>query len=1040
MKFKILVLLLFIFKLSSATYLKNIHKTIIQPDGTVIRCLVSGSEYHNWIHDKNGYTIISNPLTGYYTYAIKFDNRVTCSKFIVGKDDPALNNIPKNINLSEDTVRSIAGRYNTSYRSLKSSSNSKKASDFSKINNIVIFIKFSDQDNFQNSMSSYDSLYNYTDCVSVKDYYHEVSDGLLNIETSFYPKANNNIVVSYTDDHKRGYYDIKTVNNPDGYDTNDTDELVEREHLLIHNAVLFANSFIDSERDFDSNMDGVIDNISFIVKGDVAGWNSILWPHKWSLFTNDIKINNKLVWEYNIIIDDQIDVGTICHELFHSLGAPDYYHYTGNTYYPVGEWDLMGFNNQVPQHMLVYTKMKYGGWVSEIPELKVAGNYSLKPVSKSNISAYKFKIPNSKSDDYFVVEYRRKEGRYEKFIPGSGLIIYRVNPALEGNQFGPPDEVYIFRPNGTLSYNGDLDNAFFAKDYERTNFDDFSNPYSFFVEQDKHTVELKSGYFEELGISNISIVDDVIYFDFMGGEPLGADFTLVQKNVFVNDSVRFLNTSTTYKGSTIKSYNWLFEGASPNHFEGEFPINITYNSIGNFDVSLIISNSDQISDTLIKTDYIKVRQTKFSQVKSLKSELFINRFQLGSLIDNSSICSNYSDFNEIVAHVNQKESIDLRIYFNFLQAEHHFAKCFIDWDNNKIYSNENEIVSFNVIDSFADVVVKVPSYAVMNKKLKCRIVLSTNPINSPDIDIDNGEIEDYYVFVKNSAPVILSQNKSVVIEEDSEYILKLDDLLLNDVEGDVNRLLVHNGDNYNFNKLRIIPEENYFGPLTINVSVFDGSEFSRLFEYKIQVNSVNDPPVIIAQKRNVTLKSNYRSSELDSFEITSDMLEFIDHDNDDIIVNVIIDDDVDNYSIDSLTGFIIPDFKFVGELSVKIFLSDTNEGVSDEFIFKIDVDKPTDIEDDSFREDVITCYPNPFVEIMNLKLVIDYETQVYIDIYDLKGKHVYSVLSNSQHPEGVAIFSWEGIGFSGDKLAEGVYIVKCLVDNKLHCVKTIMLK
>ena len=61
--------------------------------------------------------------------------------------------------------------------------------------------------------------------------------------------------------------------------------------------------------------------------------------------------------------------------------------------------------------------------------------------------------------NYFVVEYRKKEGLYEVNTPGnrSGLLVYRINTeAGNGNASGPPDEIYLYRPGGTLTSNGNF--------------------------------------------------------------------------------------------------------------------------------------------------------------------------------------------------------------------------------------------------------------------------------------------------------------------------------------------------------------------------------------------------------------------------------------------------------------------------------------------------------------------------------------------------------------------------------------------------------
>ena len=53
-----------------------------------------------------------------------------------------------------------------------------------------------------------------------------------------------------------------------------------------------------------------------------------------------------------------------------------------------------------------------------------------------------------------------ERGKYEKNLIRSGLLIYRINTTVsEGNRNGPPDEVYIYRPFGSLTENGFLDEA-----------------------------------------------------------------------------------------------------------------------------------------------------------------------------------------------------------------------------------------------------------------------------------------------------------------------------------------------------------------------------------------------------------------------------------------------------------------------------------------------------------------------------------------------------------------------------------------------------
>ena len=103
--------------------------------------------------------------------------------------------------------------------------------------------------------------------------------------------------------------------------------------------------------------------------------------------------------------------------------------------------------NFTASYPLVYTRSKLG-WM-QIETLKDSGTYTLWPAEGASGSrAYILKTPRSDSE-FFVVEYRKKpENRqdYDYYIPESGLIVYRVNNAVdyhtnkEGNNY-----IYVFR-------------------------------------------------------------------------------------------------------------------------------------------------------------------------------------------------------------------------------------------------------------------------------------------------------------------------------------------------------------------------------------------------------------------------------------------------------------------------------------------------------------------------------------------------------------------------------------------------------------------
>jgi M6 family metalloprotease-like protein/uncharacterized repeat protein (TIGR02543 family) len=340
---------------------------------------------------------------------------------------------------------------------------------------------------------------------SMYNYYKEVSYDQLGITTTFYPTTAT-IVVSYQDSQPRAYYQpYNEVSNPDGYQ--DDAENTEREHTLLKNAVDHVSSQIPDSLNIDADDDNYVDNVCFIIYGDPDGWNELLWPHRWYLYSVEAYINGKRVLTYNFQLQTSLyssGVGVLCHEMFHSLGAPDLYHYSHDELKPVYRWDIMENNLNPPQHMGAYMKYRYGTWISSIPEITSDGTYDLNPLISATNNCYKVASPYS-STEYFMLEYRKKSGTFENSLPGEGLLVYRINTNKdgEGNEDGPPDEVYIYRPDGTTTVNGSPSSANFSTDADRTAINDTTNPSSF----------LSNGSQGGLDISNVGSVNGVISFD-----------------------------------------------------------------------------------------------------------------------------------------------------------------------------------------------------------------------------------------------------------------------------------------------------------------------------------------------------------------------------------------------------------------------------------------------------------------------------------------------------------------------------------------------
>lgn len=487
-----------------AAPINNYPVELFQPDGSKINCFLSGDEYFNYFHTKEGY-FIKQGMDGFYYFADQPGNEIITTKYKVGVDEPDLLNIKKWLKPDKnDIIEQI------NLKSIEKSKSNKKdelilASKTGKLSNIVIFIKFAKDTEYEDEIRYYDSLYNDKSNISFRHFYQKASYNSLDVMTYFYP-TDGETVISFTDKNARDYYcPYNETSNPIGYKDG---QKYQRERQLLTSALTNALQFIPDNIDFDGDNDGNVDNVTFIVKGGPTGWSSLLWPHR-SWYNGDVTINGSEVHDYNFGVSDLVrdgnyGLGTICHEFFHTLGSPDLYHYSYDGFVPVGIWDLMGNTSNPPQLMSNFLKWQYTGWIASIPEIKSEGKYELLPITSQTGSIYKIQSKNSASE-YFILEYRKKDDIYNKTLPGSGLLIYRIDSELfnQGNGSGAPDEIYLFRPNGTNTTGGNLSIANFSRESGRTSIGNYTNPRLF----------LSNDLLGGLEIYNISDCGETISFE-----------------------------------------------------------------------------------------------------------------------------------------------------------------------------------------------------------------------------------------------------------------------------------------------------------------------------------------------------------------------------------------------------------------------------------------------------------------------------------------------------------------------------------------------
>jgi M6 family metalloprotease-like protein len=526
-RLQIFLLFIFLIRCLFSAPIDFLPVSIQQPNGIIIQCFASGDEYFNWLHDENGFTIIKGS-DGWYYYGKVHDGIVIPSKAKVGTDNPVSFNLQAWAKISKEEYMKRRDAMWSEVESLKS--NPISAPQGGTFNNLAIYIRFADDSEFISSRQTFDDKLNPISGNSLNSYFYEVSYGTLSISTTHYPACALTTNLSYQDTNPRSYYQpYNATTNPNGYQ-NSTDRRL-REHMLLKNAVEWINihSPVPAGLNIDADNNGFVDNITFFIRGNAGGWSDLLWAHRWMLYTYDVQINGKRVWDYTFQTENQSTVKVLAHEMFHTLGAPDLYHYYNATSIaPAATWDIMGTGGG---HMTAYMKWKYSGqtWINNIPEITTPGMYTLYPLTSATNNCFKIASSNS-STEYFIVEYRKKSGTFESSLPGSGLIIYRVNPSIYGNGDGPPDELYIYRPGGTLTANGNPAAAHFSADVNRTYINDTTDPSLF----------LSNGLPGGLDIWGITFADSTI--SFYVGQP--ANFVV--------------NISSNHTGAGVISGNGIY--------------------------------------------------------------------------------------------------------------------------------------------------------------------------------------------------------------------------------------------------------------------------------------------------------------------------------------------------------------------------------------------------------------------------------------------------------------------------------------------------
>jgi M6 family metalloprotease-like protein len=977
-------------------YLEDIPMTITDPDGTQFDCYASGDEFFNRLHDENDFTIIAGE-DGYYYYGETRDGLVYPTQYRVNSVDPESVGIEPRAMISTEEYQRRKDEFLAPMHQRDI-----RAPHTGEMNNLVVYIRFSDDSEFTLTRNHYDAKFNGMDSITLQHYFHEVSYENLNIESHHFPICPPTTNLSYQDSHPRSYYQpYHAVNNPNGYSTSEERRI--REHTLLMNAIYHIEPEVPTDLVIDADGDGYVDNVSFIIRGNSGAWADLLWAHRWVLYTFDVFIHDKQVWDYTFQPENQSNESTLSHEMFHTLGAPDLYRYN-NDFVPVGPWDLMasGF-----VHMGAHMKWKYanGNWIESIPEITSSGTYTLDPLTSSENNVYKIASMNS-AVEYYVVEYRKQTGYYESNLPGSGLLVYRINPAAgNGNAQGPPDEVYIYRPGGSLTNNGAVNSAHFSANVGRTVINSETDPWPF----------LSNGQDGGLFIHEIGYAEDTIDFTVeFGFVPL---FTTDINSGPPALEVQFTNTS--FPLGDIDWIEWDLNGDGNIDSEEIHPTYL-YEDIGSYDVTMRIGIANDVYE-MTEESYINVHDTsdisgnvagewrlQYSPY-TVTSDLWVNQDK--SLIIHPGV--------EIVINDGSVFTIHGTIIADASEGEQIIFRSDNGWQGMKILSsdNDNQIINCRFTDSY-----------------RGALEISNSRVNvEQSVFYNNSSLGTGGAFeISHSDEVTLHNN---IVSNNSSTQSSGPINLINSSPIISNNIIVNNDGNL-AGAMIIRTDSN---PLVINNTIANNSsDNSLIFVFQANATIMNsilqhDGEVITEVGSNIDITYSLVSGGYEGTgNIDSDPLfsspsggsgsEYdgtsalwylqedspcIDAGNPDPEYNDIEDPENPGYALWPAMGTIINDMGAYGGLGFDHSVSADDEVISVQ------------------TTSSIKAYPNPFNPETNIALSLgeqDHSKPISLKIYNVRGQLVRTLIDNKTVTAEHNVV-WNGMDQRGRSVSSGIYLI-----------------
>jgi len=81
------------------------------------------------------------------------------------------------------------------------------------------------------------------------------------------------------------------------------------------------------------------------------------------------------------------------------------------------------------------------------------------------------------------------------------------------------------------------------------------------------------------------------------------------------------------------------------------------------------------------------------------------------------------------------------------------------------------------------------------------------------------------------------------------------------------------------------------------------------------------------------------------------------------------------------------------------------------------------------------AYPNPFYSATTIQFSIPNKEKVRLEIYDIKGRLVNSLIDSDFMEKGTYNMEWNGTNNMGERVISGIYLAKLTTGNYMKTVK-----